>query len=204
MRWPADHDRWQIGATISQVVSPRVVASAGIAATFQRGMLASPYRNALVRTTLFPEIEPNARDRYVGFVGTAIYLGRGTAAHLQAGFYADSWDVAAIIPEAALSKDIGDRVTVNMHYRFYAQSAASFYRARYDDLAPILSGDPRLGSIREHATGAEVRYLLRGDRLLAGAISLIGGYDASWLDYDLLGADTVVAHVVNAGVSLVY
>ena len=47
-------------------------------------------------------------------------------------------------------------------------------------------------------------YLLHGDRSVTGAIVLVGGYDASWLDYELLGADTVVAHVFNCGISLIY
>ena len=73
--WPASHQRWQVGASLSQVVTPRIVVSAAAALSRQSGQLASPYRRALVRTTLFPEVVPDARRRETGFVAASILCG---------------------------------------------------------------------------------------------------------------------------------
>ena len=53
--WPASHARLNAGATLTQVLSRVLLASAGLGFTHQWGTLWSPYRRALVGTTLFPE-----------------------------------------------------------------------------------------------------------------------------------------------------
>jgi hypothetical protein len=198
--WPASHDRWNGGATVSQVLSQRLVLSSGAAASRQAGTLESPYRRARVRTSLLPEQVPDERLRATAFVGLACYLGWDTALHLRQGAYLDSWDVKAFIPQITIAKGILADGLVSVRYRYYGQAAASFYAPRYPDLEDERSSDVRLGDIREHLLGAFVRWTVVGTRGDFGALSLEGGYDLSLLRYTQI-RQSVVAHILAMGVS---
>jgi len=202
--WPASHHRLTAGVTVSQVLSRRLVASGSVAGTLQRGTLENPYRRAIVRTSLFPEQVPDARDRLTASLGLSWYAGRGIALHLRHGIYVDSWGVFGWVPEVSAAKDFGGRVLVLGRYRRYRQLAADFYRARYEELAPILTGDARLGRLAEHLAGAELRWTFLGAPGERGGATAILGYELSFLRYEELPTDVIVAHVPSAGLSLAY
>jgi len=203
--WPAEHHRITSGVSAAQVLSPTLLLSVAVAATFQRGQLANPYRRALVRTSLFPEVVPSARDRYTGFAALSWYLGCGTALHLRQGVYDDSWGVLALIPEAALAAELfGDHVLTSLRYRFYRQWRADFYRARYQDLEPILTGDVRLGPIVDHTVGGEVRYTLGGVERDLGSWTFVASYELSLTDYLDYATSVIVGQVGQLGVQYAY
>src|SRR5262249_30383677 len=146
----------------------------------QAGTLENPYRRALVRTTLFPESVPNTRDRLTTSLGLSQYLGGGFAAHARAGIYADSKGVLAHLPELALSAALGRRFLAAIHGYSSAQSRARFYRTHYDELAPELTGDIRLGTIRELALGGYAEYLLLQRTSSIGELSVSLSFDHFW------------------------
>lgn len=195
--WPAEHERVAASISATQILSRSMLVSAGGAATFQLGQLANPYRRALVRTSLFPEVVPDRRDRLTAFVGLAWHLGLRTALHLRQGMYADSWDVRAWIPEAALAVELGESTLLTGHYRYYRQSAAYFYEARYQDLEPLMSGDPRAGAIRAHALGLDLRVVPLGERFDGGGLSLDAGYEVQTLDYLAYATELIVGHTLS-------
>ena len=199
--WPARHDRWTAGLSVSQLLAPTLVVGAGVATTAQSGQLANPYRRALVRTTLFPEVVPDERTRRTAFLSASWSIAPRVALHARQGVYEDSWGVVAVIPEAALALELHRTVVVTTRYRYYRQWAADFYQARYQDLEPLLSGDPRLGPIRDHTASVELggRFFERPDRLGALVVGL--SWDVSWTDYELLATDLIVGHTlgVSAG-----
>jgi hypothetical protein len=195
--WPATHDRVTAGGSISQVVSPRVVVGAGAGATWQWGMLANPYRRALVVTSLFPEEVPDSRGRFTAFAAAAWYLGAGAALHLRQGAYLDTWEVFALVPEAAVVVERGPWLTT-IRYQYYTQWSADFYRARYERIEPLISGDSRLGRIEQHAAGLELR------RALGGAFSFVASYDFSLLWYRSLGTDVILGHSFSLGAAATY
>jgi hypothetical protein len=195
--WPATQQRVNAGATVTQLLSPTLSAMFGVRTNVQRGMLANPYRRAIVRTTLFPEVVPDARDRVTAFAALAWSVTRDVALHLRQGAYADSWRVRALIPEGALAVELGEPSMLTIHYRYYWQTRASFYQAIYDDILPIMSGDPRLGRLHEHTAGITLDYKLRGERDDPGSLVVNGSYDFSVLSYDDLDTGRVRAHVVS-------
>jgi hypothetical protein len=195
--WPADHDRFIGGASISQLLSPALIVAMGGSFTRQRGTLSNPYRRATVRTSLFPEVLPDARDRFTAFVGSAFYLGWHAALHDRIGIYTDSWGVQSIIPEVALTKEVGHNVLLDLHYRYYKQSAADFYEPVYPDLAPILAGDMRLGRVHDHTFGAEFQWQVLGDRGGFGALAAVARLDLSLLRYEQLPTDMILAKVIH-------
>jgi hypothetical protein len=192
--WPASHDRFNGGVSLSQILSPRLVLSGGLAANHQFGALSNPYRRALIRTSLFPERLPESRTRVTGFAGLAWYLGWDTALHLRVGAYADSWEVLAFIPQAAVVKEFGDDVLATLQHRYYRQTAAAFYELRYDDLEEIRTGDARLGRIEEHQPGLEISWNFLGDRGAFGSMFVSAGHRLSLLRYFDLDR-RVIAHI---------
>jgi len=202
--WPATHRRWQVGASASQVVTPRVVVSGAAALTRQSGQLANPYRRALVRTSLFPEEVPGDRLRTTGFVAGSIYVGRGAALHLRQGFYRDDWGVRALVPEAALAVEVGARGIGWVRYQLYEQWAADFYQARYDEIEPLMTGDVRLGPIRAHAAALGARLRLAGRSGERGELSGELSYELSLTDYRLYSTNMIVAHVPVVGLTWLY
>jgi len=202
--WPASHQRWQVGASLSQVVTPRIVVSAAAALSRQSGQLGSPYRRALVRTTLFPELVPDARRRETGFVSASIYVGWGAALHLRQGGYHDDWGVRALVPEAALALDLGGRGLAWLRYQLYEQWAADFYQARYADIEPLMTGDVRLGPIRAHAAAIGARVRVAGRDGERGELTAELSYEISLTDYRLYSTALIVAHVPVVGLTWSY
>ena len=119
----------------------------------------------------------------MGSLGLARYLGDGFATHLRSGMYGDSWGVGAWIPEAAITKEFGQRVLADVHARWYSQTGATFFEHHYEDLAEHMTADIRLSSLTERAVGTYAAVVLLPASEPAGALSLNLSYERSWLDY---------------------
>ncbi len=207
--WPATHQRVTGGVTASQLLTPRLALRGGVGVSAQWGMLSNPYRRAIVLPagatvgTLFPEVLPRWRDRFTGFVGLSWAVGAGFALHVQQGAYIDTWEVAALIPEVMLARAIGDRGIAYLRYRYYAQTQAWFHSSHYHTLdTPFLSGDPRLGPVRDHTAGAEVRLRIAGNPVTGVAFLVGAGYDVSVLHYESTSA--LIGHVGMLSLTAAY
>lgn len=196
--WPASHARLTAGATVTQLLSRVLIGSAGLGLTHQWGTLWSPYRRALVNSTLFPEVLPTNRERLTSFLALSCSIGGGTALHLRQGLYLDSWRVLALMPEVAIAKEVGTRGLVSLRYRYYSQRSASFYQPVYSQVLPTMAGDPRLGQLREHLGAAEIRWSLSGRPGWSKTLTVLGSYELSLLSYQQLQSSTR-AHVFSLG-----
>jgi hypothetical protein len=199
-RYPASHTRVLGGASLSQLLAPSWVASLGASATHQQGTLSNPYRRATVRTSLFPEILPTSRSRFTAFLASSWYVGWDAALHGRLGSYLDSWGVRSVIPELVLSKAIAERFLLELQYRYYRQSKASFYQPVYPDLDDVLAGDMRLGRIEEHAGGVELEWQLFGRRASFGALRAVGRVELSRLRYEQLPSEAILGRIFQLGV----
>lgn len=198
--FPAHHERVYLGLSLAQVLGPRTLVSFALTLARQAGTLENPYRRVLVKSALYPERVPDLRNRLIGAVGLAQYLGHGFALHLRNGVYADDWRVLAWIPEVAVAWDLSRRALFEAHARWYAQSRARFYAPSFETRGAELSADVRLGAIRERSFGASVEVPLPSFDDL-GILSMNGGYDLSLLEYRALDRD-VVGHTASLGVRL--
>lgn len=112
--------------------------------------------------------------------------------------------MVAWAPEAALTLDIAERALVTARYRMYGQAPAWFYKARYERIEELMTGDMRLGSIREHAAGLGAQWTSIGQRGGFGALTGEIEYDLSLLEYSLLSTDTIVGHMPAVALILSY
>lgn len=202
--WPASHHRQIAGLSLHQLLSSRIAVFGALGLTIQSGTLENPYRRALVRTSLFPEIVPHRRVRTTGLVGSSIFLGFGTALHARAGGYRDSWGLWALIPELALAKVLAEEGLLSVRYRYYRQSPADFYRARYPDLEELMTGDVRLGPIRQHSVGLGFGWTLGGSRGAEGTLHLGCRYAFTRTDYLDYATQPILGHIVSVVVERAY
>jgi hypothetical protein len=213
--WPASHRRAYAGLSASQILSTRLIGSAGIELAFQSGTLSNPYRRVSVKSprasdesmpTYFPERMPDTRVRYAGYVGLAYFVGWGSALHLRASGYADSWGVASLIPQLSLVKELGRPWLATLTYRYLGQSAASFHEAVFpdSDLAAARTSDPRLGPLQEHNLSAQLRYTFVGDPGEAFSMDITADYFLSALHYRDVERDVNLSHVFSAGLGARY
>lgn len=70
----------------------------------------------------------------------------------------------------------------------------------YQELEPLLAGDPRLGSLHAHAASAEARLWLLGSRAAPGSLALTASYGRSAVVYEELDEHTVTADEVGVGI----
>jgi hypothetical protein len=190
--WPALQLKLAAGGAVSQALTPRIVAGFGASAAYVQGRLSSPYRQALVVTTLFPERLPSDRLRLTAFATGSFHLGRGFGLHLRQGAYYDSWDVKAWIPETALAKEFGPRLLLTLKHRYYVQRPAEFHKTSYAPGETPRTGDARLGGLEEHAGGLEADWTL-------GTAILSIGYAYSYQEYWSIPGHYLAGHVLRLG-----
>ncbi len=112
-----------------------------------------------------------------------------TRTSLQALYraYIDSWDVAALTPEARIYQEITDLAQLRLRYRFYSQTRAYFYQPDNSNYAAddaFVTADPKMSTFHSHLVGLQLTLgldFLDGSSLgfaRGGAIDF--GFDYLW------------------------
>ncbi len=121
----AKHWRYRLGVT--QILTPRWLASANFEVVSDNGYLGSPYRAAIVFGAAVPERLPRTRTsravkfRVIGEVAQATSL-RG-----EYRYFWDTWDIKAHTFDVGLSHRFGQNWLVDGYLRAYRQEGALFY-----------------------------------------------------------------------------
>lgn len=157
--------------SVSQLLTPELVVSAGYDLSYLDGYQQNPYRFVSVDGTPFAERHPETRTRHALAATAKWYLPqtRTTAIGLYR-FYADSWGVRAHTPELRILQDVGDTIELGLRYRFHVQSAADFYQAAYLQEQRYLTDDEKLSDFTGNTV--EGRFALLGEAL--GFTGLLG------------------------------
>ena len=121
----AKHWRYRLGLT--QVLTPRLLASLNYESVADDGFLGNAYRSALVFGAAVPERMPRTRSsravkaRLIGAVGDNASL-RG-----EYRYFWDNWDIKAHTGEAGYSRTFGPKWLTEAFLRVYSQDKALFY-----------------------------------------------------------------------------
>lgn len=218
---------WAAHLGFNQVLGKNTLLDSGINYTYSSGFLENPYKVAelifidprqvgnanglvLAQTQGVAERRPNFRNQ-LGFSTqlTQYVKPFDSAVHLGYHFFADDWGINAHTFEADWAQPISNGWTVTPRFRFYSQSAASFYspyfvipqaisytkdfKKDYSKL-PIanFSSDQRLSGYGALSAGVTIsRQLAKGVNLDAGFeyythqgdLKLGGGGESSYADY---------------------
>jgi hypothetical protein len=158
--------------SISQILSPNTVLDFSYDFVLHKGFLSDPYRQVRIYdaagvSTLVDEQHPRSRTRHAGAVRLSQFIAP-IKASLIAGYrlYFDSWNVRSHTGEIKFNKYVLHDLIFGVDYRYYAQTAASFYRDRYagiEDLTTALrTSDYKLKPFSSNNFGFTLTYLLRG------------------------------------------
>jgi hypothetical protein len=139
-------DSHTLTASVSQLLTKRLIAQAGWFLNYSDGFQQSPYRAVpLVDGTYTTESAPGTRVR-----NSAVARLRGALSPkwFLAGdyrLYFDTWGMLAHTVQAVLSQTPVAWFDWRLRARFYAQSGVDFYQDTYDRLRKHMTADRELG-----------------------------------------------------------
>jgi hypothetical protein len=152
----AKHWRYRLGLT--QILTPRWLASANFEVVSDDGYLGSPYRTALVFGAAVPERVPRTRTsrsadfRMIGEVLPTLSV------HGEYRYFWDTWDITAHTFEFGLSKRFSEKWLVDGYARAYRQSGALFYSNDATSETLYITRNRQLSTYDNLSLGARATY----------------------------------------------
>jgi hypothetical protein len=156
---------WQYRLGVTQILTPRWVASANLEAIADSGYLGNPYRAARVFGAAVPENVPRTRSsralnlRVIGDIGAP--QAPRSALRGSYRYFWDNWDVKAHTFEGGYSRYVGESFLVDGFVRHYRQSKASFYSDDAQALVTYVTRNRQLGTYDGNTLGGKVAYTWR-------------------------------------------
>lgn len=148
---------------LSQILTRRWLVGLNATRTLERGYLTEPYKvlsvlDGVTGTPLGQRMEkrPATRDRRSVLASSTYHL-TDDVLYLSYRYYQDDWRVRSHTFDARYRRELGGDTYLEPHLRYYAQTAASFYRFSLVDGAPLpelATADYRLGALRTATIGA--------------------------------------------------
>jgi Protein of unknown function (DUF3570) len=159
--------RWAWRAGLTQVLTPRWIASANFEAISDSGYLSSPYRVARVFGAAVPERAPSTRTSRALKLRVAGDLGSRDAIRGEVRFFNDTWDIKATTFEAGYSRHLGQRWLADGFVRGHSQTKALFYSDNAAEENVYASRNRLLSTFKSTAFGGRISYAwgkVAGDR----------------------------------------
>ncbi len=173
-----DAHHWQYRLGLTQVLSPRWMASANLEVVSDAGFLGSPYRVARVFGAAVAERVPRTRTSRALQLRAVGDLGSRDAVRLEYRHFWDTWEIRANTVEAGYSRYFGERWLVDTSLRWHGQSKALFYTDNASAETLYLTRNRQLGTAANVGWQSRVTYSLpkwwggRMDPKLTGALEL--------------------------------
>jgi hypothetical protein len=198
-------------AGLTQVIDPKTLVQLSYDLSYFDGYQASPYRfvplggaaGCAGRAPLcVPERVPVTRLRHAPVVRVQRALGATTSVGLSYRFYVDDWGLRSHTIEARFGWLVAHDAQLSLRYRFYAQGAAEFYRARYAlPSAEFVTVDRELSPLTIQRAGVDYAHAFDlGDSTLLDAGLALGVNFYRYADFP--GLDHVTALEVSASLGL--
>jgi hypothetical protein len=158
----ADHaTHWQYRVGVTQILTPRWIASANFEAISDDGFLGSPYRIARVFGAAVPERNPRTRSSRAMNFRVNGDLGSHDAVHLQYRYFWDNWAIKAHTLELGYSRYFGDQWLADATLRYYRQGHALFYSDNAQSETTYISRNRQLSTFNDIGLGGKVAYTWR-------------------------------------------
>ncbi len=199
-------DSTDIIVGLSQLLSPKTVFSGAFTFGYDDGYLNDPYRLAEY-APVFPPFPIGTTEQRPGYRSkevlqlTATHYFEKVDGSLEATyrFHHDSYDVFSHTVGLNWYQHLGKHLIVEPMFRFYTQSAASFYSTQFTDPLPsYLSSDYRLSELYS------LDYGIQATMLINDHLRIVGGYHR----YEMHGLDRTTAdmypkaNIFTVGLSL--
>jgi hypothetical protein len=177
--WIDRATHWQYRGGVTQILTPRWLASVNFEVVSDEGFLGSPYRAARVFGAAVPERNPRTRTsravklRSAGDTGALVAR---SALYAEYRYYWDTWDIRAHTTEFGASKYVGESFLVDASLRLYAQDKALFYSDNAQAETRYVSRNRQLSTFDSTAFAARVSYAWPGQPL-GLALKLTAAYE---------------------------
>jgi hypothetical protein len=152
---------WQYRLGLTQILTPRWLASLNFEALSDDGYLGSPYRFARVFGAIVPERNPRTRTGRAAKVRLVGDLGNRDAMHVEYRYFSDTWDIKAHTAEIGYSRYIGDKWLADTFVRYYTQTHALFYSDNAQSETLYISRNRQLSTFNDTSIGFKLAYGLR-------------------------------------------
>lgn len=205
---------WQYRLGVSQILTPRWVASMNLEAVDDSGYLGSPYRVARVFGATVPERDPRTRESHalkLGAIGDITPSGATQRSSIRAEYryYWDTWGIHAHTLEAGYRRYIGTDWMADGFLRYYRQGRAIFYSDNAQSETLYVSRNRQLSDFHDLGLGATLTYTLKNvpgkyDVKLNGSYELIAFHYSDFTDVRTGKPYAFNAHVIQAYVSATF
>ncbi len=180
-------NRYQYKLGVSQVVTKSLLMNLNYEVNLEDGYLHSPYRAALLLGLSVPEVYPRTRDSHAVALGIVKGLGSNdgqlnASAYLRYRYFWDNWNIRAQTVELGHASRLGERWLVEPHYRYYKQSAASFYANDFTTQMTFMARDRELSNFYSNELGAKASYQLFSNRFNFNRVTL--NFDYEFIRYN--------------------
>jgi hypothetical protein len=162
---PDSKNTLHFNAVATRILSPKMLVRVGFEYNVVGGLQHNPYRNVYAGGTNVAERHPARRHRRDAFVRLNRYLGNRSSAKLGYRFYNDDWGINSHELGTELSQYVTRGLFASYRYRYYTQTAASFFSNDYlttGGVSGFLTGDFRMAPLSSHLFGFALDVDLNG------------------------------------------
>lgn len=212
-RFEQELDTLSARLSFTQLIDRMMFVQAAYELGHPDGYQASPYRfvgfggtgfGCVGATTCLRENVPSTRARHAFVVLLRRALSDAVSVGASYRFYTDDWGIGSHTALADLAWNVSTRAVLALRCRFYLQSAAEFYRPRYDPALPntYRTRDKELSKLNSHRIAADyVQTIGLGRDDASLAFSLTAALDLyAYADY--VGLTDVKAYELTAALTL--
>jgi Protein of unknown function (DUF3570) len=200
---------WQYRVGVTQILSPKWLASANVEAVADSGYLGNPYRAARVFGAVVPENVPRTRSSRALNLRAIGDLGSRDAIRVSYRYFWDNWAVTSHTFEGGYSRYVGESFLLDGFLRHYRQSKASFYSDDAQVQNTYVTRNRQLGTYDGNTLGGKVTYSWRKvpgqyEIKFNGAVELLRYRYSDYTDLRSGGAYSLNASVLQLYVTANY
>lgn len=166
-------ERRSYSVGLSQIITRNLVAGFDYEAITEQGYLQNPYRAIRFlspdgTSAIFgDEIYPGTRTSNAAGVRSKYFLPWRASVSGRYRYFSDTWNIRAHTAELGYTQPfLGDALMADFSYRYYTQSAASFYSDLFprENFQNFMARDKELSSTSNQSVGVALTYdFLRGN-----------------------------------------
>ena len=149
---------WQYRVGVTQILTPKWLASVNLEAISDSGFLGNTYRVARVFGAAVPERHPRTRSSRALKLRAVGDLGSRDAVRAEYRYFWDTWDIKAHTVEAGYGRYVGESFLGDAFIRYYTQSAALFYSDNAQSETTYVSRNRQLADFDSLVVGAKLSY----------------------------------------------
>jgi len=166
-----DINRFNFRLGVTQVLTRSLLLGVNFEGIAEDGYLNNPYRSVRVNPVppvgiigaTRPERYPGTRDSQAVAVRAVQAFSSGSrpvisSLRAEYRYFRDNWGIRSNTLAFALQRYFGDRVLGEARYRYYQQSAASFYSDNFTTEMVYMARDKELSTFTSHSLGYKVSW----------------------------------------------